>query len=293
MLTGLSAFPITPADAAGRVDTEALGRLLSRLVAAGVDSIGLLGSTGAYPFFTRSERGRAVAAAAECVGGRVPLLVGVGALRTDDALELARDAQAAGASAGLLAPVSYTPLLPAEVLQHFRAVAEAGLPLCIYNNPGTTHFDIGPELVGHLAALPGVVAVKTGAPTPEGAADAVAALRAEVPPGFSVGFSVDWQAPFAVLAGGDAFYSVLAGIYPRTMAALTKAARDGDAAETRRRFDALAPLWDLCRRFSSFRLVHLAAERAGIPARPPRPILPLDGADAAEASAVLERLALD
>ena len=53
---GLSAFPITPADACGRVDTEALGRLLERLHAAGVDSIGLLGSTGGYMYLTREER---------------------------------------------------------------------------------------------------------------------------------------------------------------------------------------------------------------------------------------------
>lgn len=45
---GLSAFPITPADADGRVDTGALCRLLERLAAAKVDSIGLLGSTGTY-----------------------------------------------------------------------------------------------------------------------------------------------------------------------------------------------------------------------------------------------------
>ena len=81
--TGLSAFPITPSDADGRVDADALRRLLAPLVAAGVDSIGLLGSTGTYAYLARAERRRAVAVAADAVGGRVPLLVGVGALRTD------------------------------------------------------------------------------------------------------------------------------------------------------------------------------------------------------------------
>ena len=50
---GLSAFPITPADASGSIDTTVLARLLMRIAEAGADSIGLLGSTGAYAFLTR------------------------------------------------------------------------------------------------------------------------------------------------------------------------------------------------------------------------------------------------
>lgn len=292
MFEGLSAFPITPATADGQIDTVALQNLLARVVDAGVDSIGLLGSTGAYPFFSRKERLRAVSAAVECIGGRVELLVGVGALRTDAAVELAADAKAAGADAGLLAPVSYTPLLDAEVLEHFRAVAAAGLPLCIYNNPGTTHFDVSPELVGQLADVPGVVAVKTGAPV-TAPADAVDALRSRVPVGFSVGFSVDWNAPAALLAGADAWYSVVAGIYPKIFLQLARAAMRKDAAETQRLHEQLEPIWRLSRAYSSFRIVHLAAARAGIAnAVPQRPILPLSGQAAADVERVLEELDL-
>ena len=93
--TGLSAFPITPCDAEGRLDAGHLRRLLAPLVEAGVDSIGLLGSTGTYAYLTREERRRTVTVAAEAVAGRVPLLVGIGALRTDEAIRLARDATAA------------------------------------------------------------------------------------------------------------------------------------------------------------------------------------------------------
>ena len=50
LLKGLSAFPITPADASGKVDVSALRRLVAPLCQAGVDSIGLLGSTGSYPY---------------------------------------------------------------------------------------------------------------------------------------------------------------------------------------------------------------------------------------------------
>src|SRR5471030_80781 len=118
---GLIAFPITPMDATGHADIQAVRRLTRRLVEAEVDSIGALGSTGSYPYLSRTERRRVLDAVLDEAGGR-PVLAGVGALRTDEAVLLTQDAQAAGAQGGLLAPVSYTPLTEDEV----RGVKETG-----------------------------------------------------------------------------------------------------------------------------------------------------------------------
>src|SRR5688500_12422361 len=85
LLKGLSAFPITPADAEGRVDVGGLRKLVTSLCVAQVNSIGLLGSTGTYAYLSRSERRRALDAALEEAAGHVPILVGVGALRTNEA----------------------------------------------------------------------------------------------------------------------------------------------------------------------------------------------------------------
>ncbi len=278
---GLSAFPITPADDRGRVDVEALAALLGRLLDAGVDSIGLLGSTGTYPYLTRSERRRAVLAAVEHAAGRIPIVVGIGALRTDDAQDLARDAREAGADGLLLAPMSYLPLTDDEVFQHFRAVAATtDLPLCVYNNPSTTHHAITDDLLARLAALPGIAAVKNPAPPPADARAAIEALRRRLPDGFPIGHSADWHAPDAVLAGGAAWYSVVGGLLPRPALALLRAAQRGDAAEVRRIDATFAPLWDLFRRHGSLRVVYAAANLLGLTERqPPRPILPLGDAE--------------
>jgi 4-hydroxy-tetrahydrodipicolinate synthase len=276
-LKGLSAFPITPCSPDGRVDAGSLRRLLAPLLAAEVDSIGLLGSTGSYPYLTREERRRALDVALDETAGRIPILVGVGALRTDEATRLAQDAKAAGAAAGLLAPVSYTPLNENEVLEHFSAVArDSGLPLCIYDNPSTTHFAFTPALIGRLARLPGVIAVKSPAPAVPAVAGHLDALRCAVPDGFSVGASVDWHAAEALLAGADAWYSVAGGVFPNVCLRLVRAAQAGDAAEARRIDGMLQPLWALFREFSSLRVVYAALAVLGIcRAEPPRPILPL------------------
>ncbi len=294
LLKGLSAFPITPADAEGRVDADALRKLVASLCAAKVDSIGLLGSTGTYAYLSRSERRRALDAALEEAAGQAPILVGVGALRTDEAVRLAQDAKAAGAAAGLLAPVSYTPLTDDEVFEHFAAVArESGLPLCIYDNPSTTHFRFSPALIGRLSSLPGIVAVKSPAPEPQAIEAHLADLRRVVPDGFSLGYSGDWNSVEALIAGGHAWYSVIAGLFPRTGMALVQAVRNGDAAGARRLNARLEPLWSLFKEFSSLRVIYASADLLGIcRTEPPRPILPLAGAARQHVAHVLKGLDL-
>ncbi len=275
--TGLSAFPITPSGSDGRVDAAALRRVLAPLAAARVDAIGLLGSTGTYAYLSRAERRRAIETAIDAVDGRVPLLVGVGALRTDDAVHLAREAKDAGAAAGLLAAVSYTPLTEDEVARRVERVAgEGGRPVVLYDDPATTHFRFTPTLIGRLARLPGIVAAKCPSPEPAAAAAGVATLRGAVPDGFPVGFSGDWNATEALIAHGAAWYSVAGGLFPERCLAIVRAVQAGDATKARALNADLAPLWDLFKAHSSLRVMYALADLMGIcRAEPPRPVLPL------------------
>lgn len=277
ILTGLSAFPITPSDAAGQVDTAGLRRLIARLSAAGVDSVGLLGSTGGYPYLSRAQRRGALDAALDEANGRTPFLVGVGALRTDEATALAQDAKAAGASVGLLAAVSYIPLTDDEVFEHYAAVArDSRLPICIYDNPATTHFRFSPHLLTRLGQVEGIVAMKAAAPTAPDIAAKLAATRALFPDGFSVGASVDWNATQALLDGADAWYSVSAGLFPNAIVPIVRAAQAGDAATALALSARLEPLWALFRQHTSLRVIYACTQILEISqAQPPRPILPL------------------
>ncbi|WP_349957664.1 dihydrodipicolinate synthase family protein [Rhizobium sp. ZPR3] len=292
LFTGLSAFPITPTDTSGRLDIAALTRLLERIRLAGADSIGLLGSTGGYAFLSRDERRRAVQATIASVGGKIPVIVGVGALRTDEAQALARDAKAAGADGLLLAPVSYTPLLEEEVYQHFVAVAEAGdLPLCIYNNPGTTKFTFSDGLIARLAKVANIVAVKMPLPQRGDFKEEMSRLRQETPKGFAIGYSGDWGAAAGLLAGSDAWYSVVAGLLPAEALALTRAAQAGDTAEVERLDQKFQPLWNLFKEFGSFRVMYAIAEALDLcRVDPPRPILPLSAAEKPRVKSALDHI---
>lgn len=275
LFSGLSAFPITPLTPEGQVIADDLARLVSRIEAGGADSVGLLGSTGTYMFISRAERRRAVAAAVRAVSS-IPVIAGIGALRTDEAIALARDAAAEGAAGLLLAPVSYTPLLEEEVYRHFVAVASAtDLPLCIYSNPGTTKFTFTPALVSRLAGVATIAAIKLPLPATDLPAD-LAAFR-EAAPGLSIGYSGDWGCKDALLAGADCWFSVAGGLFPKTASALARVAMAGDRAEADRLDAAFAGLWDLFRAHGGLRLVHEAARIKGLTqASLPLPLLGID-----------------
>jgi 4-hydroxy-tetrahydrodipicolinate synthase len=277
MFTGLSAFPLTPTSESG-IDEQAYARLVSRLASAGVDSIGALGSTGSYAYLSREQRARVARTAVEAAEG-TPVMVGIGALRTSQVLALAEDAQEAGASAVLLAPMTYQPLTEDEVFGLYEDVTrELSVPLCVYDNPGTTHVHFTDELHARIAELPQVAAIKIP-PVPDDVAAArerVQALRALVPDTVSIGVSGDWAAATGLTAGCEAWYSVVGGMFPRTALALTRAAQGGDAAQAAALSERLEPLWELFRRHGSLRVMSGAASHLGLASETNLP-LPLHG----------------
>ncbi|WP_424178255.1 dihydrodipicolinate synthase family protein [Yoonia sp. TsM2_T14_4] len=277
LFAGLSAFPITPATPDGQIIADDLARMLLRLKAAQVNSVGLLGSTGTYAYLDRSARQKAVSIAAETLAGDVPLIVSVGALRTDAAVALAQDAAKGGADGLLMAPVSYTALTQEEAYQHYLAVAGAtGLPLSIYNNPGMTHFTFSIDLLVRLAAIPTITAVKMPLPAQGTLADDLAALRNYLPADFVIGYSGDWGCAEALLSGAQTWYSVVAGILPEPALRLTQAALAGDAARTAELNATFTPLWALFRAHGGLRVAYGIAHLLGLTkALPPRPILPM------------------
>ncbi|MFD4605718.1 dihydrodipicolinate synthase family protein [Streptomyces sp. NPDC058464] len=297
MFTGLSAFPLTPLDPDGDIDEEAFARLVRRLAAAGVDSVGALGSTGSYAYLTLQERARAARVAVEHADG-VPVIVGIGALRTRDVLAAAEDAQNAGAAGVLLAPVSYQPLTEDDVFGLYEDVtANLSVPLVVYDNPGTTRFTFTDELYTRVAGLPRVASVKIpGMPADPALARArVARLREILPGHVTVGVSGDARGAAGLNAGCDAWYSVTAGTLPRTVLAITRPARAGQADRAQEESERLQPLWDLFARHGSLRVIAAVAAELGLTAHHnlPLPLRGLQAHDQKQVADVLELLRLD
>ncbi|MFD6424317.1 4-hydroxy-tetrahydrodipicolinate synthase [Streptomyces sp. NPDC060198] len=152
---------VTPFTASGALDPDAAAAHAAALVRDGCDGLVLSGTTGESPTTTDAEKTALVRVVREAVGDGVPVLAGVGSADTRHTVELAREAEKAGAD-GLLVVTPYYSRPPQEAVQaHFLRVAEAsGLPLMLYDIPGRTGTRIEPETLLRLAEHPRVVAVK-------------------------------------------------------------------------------------------------------------------------------------
>ena len=296
MFTGLSAFPHTPLRD-DEFDEAAYARLLERLVAAGVDSITALGSTGSYMYLDRDER-RRVATAAVQNAGSIPVMVGIGAMRTSEVQRLADDAQHAGASAVLLAPVTYQALGDDEVFGLFEDVTTGlSVPLVVYDNPGTTHVTFSDDLYARIAALPHVASIKIpGVPAdPDDAAARVRTIREHIPAHISVGVSGDSSAATGLNAGCDAWYSVIGGTLPTPALTITRAALAGDHAAATAESARLGPLWAMFGQCGSYRVTAAIAEHLQLvaPNSLPRPVRGLDQSARARVLQLVDELQLD
>lgn len=297
MFTGMSAFPLTPMDEQG-IQEPAFIHLVARLAKARVDSIGVLGSTGSYAYLTTKER---ASIAKLCVenADSVPVVVGIGALRTRDVLANAENAQRAGASGVLLAPVSYQKLTDDEVFSLYEDVCRSlSVPLCVYDNPGTTHFEFSDELHGRIAQLPQVRSIKIPPPVDnhvENARRRIAGLRALIPNEVTIGISGDPMAATGLNAGCDAWYSVLGGLFPEHALKITRAARAGNQQHANALSAELEPIWALYRQYGgSLRVAATIAEIKGWVNQPclPAPLKSLEGESRLQVAKAIETLGM-
>ncbi|MFE4467077.1 dihydrodipicolinate synthase family protein [Oerskovia sp. NPDC056781] len=300
--TGLLAYPITPLGPDGLPDLGTLTRLVQDAVRAGVDGVTVLASSGAGTSFSPEERAAVVATAVRAAresgpgpsGRRVPVHVAVAAPATTEVVRNAAAAQAGGADGLVLAPFAYVPLVDAEVVTLFEAVAaETDLPVCFYNRPAQSGYDVTPEVLNHLARTARLRGLKDPAGrTGVGARlDAVRAAVGDEP--FAVGLSGDLamtEGAFTTLPSSDAWHTGVAALVPDEYVVVRRAHVE------RRPLDAVVErswLLALSRELGRLRPVaglHALAGLLDVPAGSPRgPVLATPPEQTAALRAVLAR----
>jgi 2-dehydro-3-deoxy-D-pentonate aldolase len=246
MFSGLMPAMVTPFDERGEVDLGATEAVIERFIEAGVDGISPLGSTGEFSHLTGEERKRFAEEVVGIVGGRVPLVVGVGSSGTREAVELARHAESVGAEGVLVVSPFYWKVGEEGLFRHFAAVAEAvEIPVLVYNLPMLTGIDLSPSLIARIAAeCPNVSGLKE---TVTEYFHTVGVLREikSVRPDFSVLSGWEDLILPSLLAGADGSICAFANVAPELFVDLVHSARDGDlerAAELHRRVLTLTTL---------------------------------------------------
>ncbi|MFE6334131.1 4-hydroxy-tetrahydrodipicolinate synthase [Streptomyces sp. NPDC057806] len=228
---------ITPFTEEGALDLAGAQRLADRLVAEGCDGLVLSGTTGESPTTTDEEKALLVRAVREAVGGRAPVLAGVGTSDTRHTVELAQAAEKAGAD-GLLVVAPYYSKPPQDALEaHFREVADAsGLPVAVYDIPGRTGVRVEPDTLLRLAEHPRIVAVK------DCSYDFLAAQKvmARTELAYYAGCDEHNLALYAV--GGAGYISTVSNAAPAQLRAVLDAFDAGETAQAARLQQRATPL---------------------------------------------------
>jgi len=238
-ITGSIVALVTPMHEDGRIDFDALRRLVDWHIAEGTQCIGAVGTTGESPTVSVEEHCEVIRVAVEHAAGRIPVMAGAGGNSTAEAIELSRYALKVGADCTLSVVPYYNRPSQEGIYAHFRAIAEAvDIPMVLYNVPGRTVADMLTDTVLRLAQVPGIVGIKEAT----GNIERACWLIKQAPKGFSIYSGDDGTAVALMLLGGHGNVSVTANIAPRAMQALCTAALAGDAREAARLQLQLMPL---------------------------------------------------
>lgn len=268
------------------VDADLVVRQIDALVDAGCTGIVALGSLGEGGSLSSDEKKAVLRLCREALRGRAPLVCGVAALTTAEAVRLAELGGEAGCDGLMVLPPYVYRGDWRETRAHFTAViAQTPLPCMLYNNPIAYGTDVLPEQLAELAGeLANLVAVK------ESSADVrrVTAIRALCGERLAVLVGVDDAVLEAVAAGAVGWIAGLADALPAEAVRLFELARDGRASEARALYQWFLPLLRLDTVPKFVQLVKLVQQETGLgreAVRPPR--LPLLGAEREQALALV------
>ena len=229
------------------IDEAAYRRHLSWLAnTKGVTGITVNGHAAEVSSLSREERVRALAIAADEVGGKVPLIAGIYADGTQEAVELARDAKVGGAAGILVFPPTLfmwgAQVKPDMVLRHFNAIADAvDLPIVVFEYPPASGIGYSPDTLAELAKLPSVAAVKDWSNDIVAFEQNLRAIRATRPTvAMLSSFTMSLFATFAL--GADGCISGMGSVAADLQAELFDAVRQKDLDRARAINDRLEPL---------------------------------------------------
>ncbi|MBE6907194.1 MAG: 4-hydroxy-tetrahydrodipicolinate synthase [Ruminococcaceae bacterium] len=229
IFTGAGCAIITPMHEDGSIDWEELGRIIDHQIAHGTDAIVIAGTTGEASTFSDEEHVESVRFTVDKVGGRVPVVAGVGSNHTDYAVWLSKEAKAAGADALLHVTPYYNKTSQPGLIRHFEAIADAtDLPIILYNVPSRTGVNIKPETYLALSKHPNIVAVKEA----NGNLSAVAQTRYLCGDNLDIYSGNDDQIVPILSLGGKGVISVLSNIMPKETHDICQLYFDGKTAES-------------------------------------------------------------
>lgn len=234
---GVGTALITPFSE-GKIDFQALGRLIENQIDAKVDALVIGGTTGEAATLSDDERYELYAFAKEKIGGRCALVLGTGTNDTRVAIRHTRYAEELGCDGALLVTPYYNKGTERGVVCHYRKIAEStSLPLMLYNVPSRTGVNMSRRMLESLSEVENIVAIKEASDSADRLVE-IAAMGDRL----KLYAGNDTQLYTTLALGGKGVISVVSNIAPRQMNRIYKSFKSGDSASAREAQAKLLPL---------------------------------------------------
>jgi len=238
MLKGSITALVTPMRD-GKFDEAAFSDLVEWQIAEGTQGLVPVGTTGESPTLSHAEHHRVVELCIEVANRRVPVIAGAGSNNTEEAIDLAKHAEKAGADALLIVTPYYNKPNQEGLYQHFKAINDAvGIPIIIYNIPPRSVIDMSVDTMARLFELKNIVGVKDATAK----IDRVSLQRQAMGPEFIQLSGEDATALGFNAHGGQGCISVTANVAPKLASEFQNACLSGDYAKALTYQDRLMPL---------------------------------------------------
>ncbi len=280
---------ITPFHNDGSIDEQGFAQVIEFLIDAGTHGIVVAGTTGEYYAQTTEERTHLMQFAHQVINGRVPMMVGVGAIRTEDSIELAQIARQTGADALLVNSPPY--VLPTETENAAHALAidkAADLPIMLYNYPGRTGVGMGEDYLNQVSASRNFCAIKESS----GDINRLHLLANDFP-NIQLSCGADDQALEFFVWGARSWVCAGGNFAPEAHIALYEACVvRQDFITGRKIMAAMLPLMSVLEQGGKFgQCIKHATALRGLPAGPPsNPLAPLNESEQTALAEVIQKM---
>ncbi len=266
---------VTPHTDTFAIDSGKFEATINMLIEAGVSGLIVAGTTGEYYAQTSDERLEMMKLAVDIIDRRVPLIVGTGAIRTEDSIYFAEQAKAVGAEGLLVSTPPYAYPTSREIALHALAIDRAvNLPVMLYNYPGRMCVNMDEETLDRLGRSPNFCAIKESSGDPNRLH-----MLARDYPHIQLSCGMDDQALEFFAWGARSWVCAGSNFAPEAHIALYKAcAVQGDFSKGRRIMSAMLPLMRVLEQGGKFvQCIKHGLTLRGIDAGPPRkPLQPLN-----------------
>jgi len=236
MFSGAMTAMVTPFRE-GRLDETRLRQQIEFQITGGIDGLVPVGTTGESPTLDFKEHERVIEITVQTARGRVPVIAGVGANATTEAMELHSFAKKVGATAGLSVNPYYNKPSQEGLYRHFMTLADrVALPIVLYNIPGRTGITMSAQTVARLSKHPNIVAIKEATGSLDMTSDIASLCDITI-------ISGDDALTVPLMSiGAKGVISVVSNLLPADMKSLTAAALAGDFKKAAAVHHRLIPL---------------------------------------------------